>query len=90
MPFEGYFIDAGTPDAWNDAVKASIEHGRYNTGLVRLQTVLVAAQDARAGVSPQAQVDTAWYQRLCDWTIHRVHVDPAQGAHVGDNARLVA
>lgn len=32
MPFEGYFIDAGTPEAWNLAVKASIENGRHRTG----------------------------------------------------------
>ena len=27
VPFDGYFIDAGTPNAWNQAVKTSIVHG---------------------------------------------------------------
>jgi len=32
LPFEGYFIDAGTPAAWNHAVKASILHQRFTSG----------------------------------------------------------
>ena len=32
--FDGYFIDAGTPSAWNQGVKACIEHHRYDTGSV--------------------------------------------------------
>ena len=32
LPFEGYFIDAGTPEAWNHAVQASILNGRYSSG----------------------------------------------------------
>ena len=32
--FEGYFIDAGTPSAWNQGVKACIEHQRYDTGSI--------------------------------------------------------
>ena len=34
LPFDGYFIDAGTPEAWNHAVKASILHERFNGGLL--------------------------------------------------------
>lgn len=34
LPFDGYFIDAGTPEAWNHAVKASILHKRFNGGLL--------------------------------------------------------
>ena len=32
FPFEGYFIDAGTPDSWQDAVKQCIEEKRFNRG----------------------------------------------------------
>jgi len=32
--FEGYFIDAGTPTAWGEAVTAAIQHGRYRSGSV--------------------------------------------------------
>jgi len=34
MPFEGYFIDAGTPESWKSAVNAAIVHGRHDAGLV--------------------------------------------------------
>jgi len=34
MPFDGYFIDAGTPESWKSAVKAAIVHGRHDAGLV--------------------------------------------------------
>ena len=30
--FEGYFIDAGTPEAWNQAVEAAIRHRRFRRG----------------------------------------------------------
>ncbi len=30
--FEGYFIDAGTPVAWNQAVESAIAHGRFRKG----------------------------------------------------------
>ena len=35
MPFEGYFIDAGTPVSWKDAVKAAIVHGRHDSGVIK-------------------------------------------------------
>jgi len=34
FPFEGYFIDAGTPVSWHQAVRRCIEEGRYKTGSV--------------------------------------------------------
>lgn len=34
LPFEGYFIDAGTPEAWNQAVEVSIHHRRFSSGLL--------------------------------------------------------
>ena len=38
MPFEGYFIDAGTPSAWNNAVHASIKNRRFRGGVVAGQS----------------------------------------------------
>lgn len=32
MPFEGYFIDAGTPSAWMDGVQRCIREGRFTKG----------------------------------------------------------
>lgn len=32
FPFEGYFIDAGTPTSWHEGVKRCIEERRFNTG----------------------------------------------------------
>ena len=34
VPFEGYFIDAGTPTSWSDGVEACIEHRRFTRGHV--------------------------------------------------------
>ena len=34
FPFEGYFVDAGTPSSWLDAMKVSILNNRWNTGRV--------------------------------------------------------
>ena len=46
LPFEGYFIDAGTPEAWNQAVHASINHHRYRSGKLAGQTPSWYADEA--------------------------------------------
>ena len=38
MPFEGYFIDAGTPKSWQDGISACIEHREVGSGIVRDQS----------------------------------------------------
>jgi mannose-1-phosphate guanylyltransferase len=38
LPFEGYFIDAGTPDAWMDGVQRCIKEGRFSRGTVEGST----------------------------------------------------
>ncbi|MDP6869284.1 MAG: sugar phosphate nucleotidyltransferase [Candidatus Poseidoniaceae archaeon] len=35
FPFEGYFIDAGTPKSWMDAVRRCIEEKRFNNGTIQ-------------------------------------------------------
>lgn len=34
FPFEGYFIDAGTPNSWHDGVLRCIEEKRFNVGSI--------------------------------------------------------
>ena len=34
FPFDGYFIDAGTPVSWHDGVRRCIEQNRFKTGSV--------------------------------------------------------
>ena len=34
FPFEGYFIDAGTPSSWHDGVLRCIEEKRFNAGSI--------------------------------------------------------
>jgi len=34
VPFDGYFIDAGTPSAWNEAMQACIQGAKFSTGLM--------------------------------------------------------
>ena len=34
FPFEGYFIDAGTPSSWHDGVLRCIEEKRFNVGSI--------------------------------------------------------
>ena len=34
FPFEGYFIDAGTPSSWHDGVRTCIVENRFKTGSV--------------------------------------------------------
>ena len=34
FPFQGYFIDAGTPESWHQAIKCCIAEKRYKTGSV--------------------------------------------------------
>ncbi|GIQ96187.1 MAG: hypothetical protein CM15mP1_0830 [Methanobacteriota archaeon] len=34
FPFEGYFIDAGTPTSWHDGVTRCIAENRFKTGKV--------------------------------------------------------
>ncbi|MBL6747562.1 MAG: NDP-sugar synthase [Candidatus Poseidonia sp.] len=56
--FDGYFIDAGTPAAWSDAVKASILHQRWNTGLVPTGTTSWFADEATyKSLSKEATVE---------------------------------
>ena len=92
LPFEGYFIDAGTPEAWNQAVQASILHGRYSSGMVAgtvpswyADNVDVPSEDIAANVQH------SMISRAC--TIGRstlLRSTLLEGASVGNGATLRA
>ena len=92
VPFEGYFIDAGTPDAWTEAVKASIEHQRFNSGHVRgSKPSWFATQEVQDGVLPGATVDHSMVSEGCQIGQSSVSMSTLlKGAHVGDKAHIVA
>ncbi len=91
VPFEGYFIDAGTPDAWNEAVKASIQHQRYRSGLAHgANPSWFATQATHEAVSPQAIVDHSMISSGCQIGQSTVTMSTLlTDAHVGDHARIV-
>ena len=71
LPFEGYFIDAGTPEAWNQAVLASIHHHRYRSGKL-------------AGQIPSWYADEACLQQTSTPdTVHQSMI--ARGCWVGSS-----
>jgi len=92
VPFEGYFIDAGTPEAWNHAVKASIEHERYDSGLVQgPKPSWFAALDGPAFLSPAARVEHSMIAEHCRIGRSTVAMSTLlKGAQVGDESSLTA
>ena len=55
VPFQGYFIDAGTPSSWSDGVEACIEHGRFTGGRV-IDGSWCAESQAPSGVRHHASM----------------------------------
>ena len=90
VPFEGYFIDAGTPEAWNLAVKASIEHGRHKTGLLHgAQPTWYASDATLRGIAPSSVVDHCMVSSGCSIGASDVAMSTLlKGARIGDAAHL--
>ena len=90
VPFEGYFIDAGTPEAWNLAVKASIEHGRHKTGLLHgAQPTWYASAATLRGIAPSSVVDHCMVSSGCSIGASDVAMSTLlKGACIGDAAHL--
>ena len=90
VPFEGYFIDAGTPEAWNLAVKASIDHGRHRTGRLHgVHPSWYASEEALKGTTSASVVEHSMVSNGC--TIGASHVAMStllKGARIGDAADL--
>ena len=90
VPFDGYFIDAGTPDAWNQAVKASIVHGRYTSGHVAGTTPSWFANDATQSlVSVDSKLEHCMVADGCSIGASNVSMSTLlKGAKIGDAATL--
>ena len=56
--FNGYFIDAGTPSAWSDAVNRCIIENRFNTGLVKDGTWYGSEQNPTSKHITQSMIQT--------------------------------
>ena len=91
VPFEGYFIDAGTPDAWNQAVKASIDHRRFNTGHLHGDNASWYASKAVLDrMDDSARVEHSMISEGCRVGPSSISMSTLlQGAHVGDNAEII-
>jgi mannose-1-phosphate guanylyltransferase len=84
LPFEGYFIDAGTPDAWMDGVQRCIREGRFQRGQVQGTSWYADGQS-----SPSATVSDSMIEqnvRLDACTIERTTL--LSGTTVGSQAYL--
>ena len=88
--FEGYFIDAGTPAAWNDAVAASILHRRFKTGHLTSDGFSWLADKALVNaVRGEAHLHHTMVSRGC--SVGRSSLTSStllEGAIVGDEAVL--
>ena len=84
LPFQGYFIDAGTPDAWMDGVQRCIREGRFQRGQVQGTSWYADGQS-----SPSATINDSMIEqnvRLDACTIERTTL--LSGATVGPQAYL--
>ncbi|MGB2168992.1 MAG: sugar phosphate nucleotidyltransferase [Poseidonia sp.] len=90
VPFEGYFIDAGTPEAWNLAVKASIDHGRHRTGqLYGAHPSWYASEAALKGTTSASVVEHSMVSNGCNIGASHVAMSTLlKGARIGDAADL--
>ena len=90
VPFEGYFIDAGTPEAWNLAVKASIDHGRHKTGFLHgAQPSWYASEAARKGATSTSVIEHSMVSTGCSVGNARVIMSTLlKGARIGDATHL--
>ena len=90
--FEGYFIDAGTPAAWGDAVKASISHQRWTKGIVPPgMTSWFADEATYEASSQQATVEQSMVGLGCSiGSSHREASTLLERAVVGDGSILTS
>lgn len=92
LPFEGYFIDAGTPEAWNHAVHASILNGRFSSGVLAGDVASwYADQETLPSRETIARIHHSMISNACTVgrsTLHRSTL--LQGARVGDDSSVRA
>ncbi len=89
-PFDGYFIDAGTPAAWNQAVEASILHKRFRKGLLHGPVPSWFRDEATVGrLHPEARVESSMVSDTCSIGSSSVRSSTLlSGASVGDGCVL--
>ena len=84
--FNGYFIDAGTPAAWNQGAKACIEHERFNHG-----TVHATSWYEQGNAPSSATVTDSMISKSCELGTGRIHQSSLlSGVHLGDGCILDA
>lgn len=90
VPFDGYFIDAGTPDSWNLAVKSSIVHGRYSTGRVAGNPPSwFASEGSQSSVALGAKLEHCMVADGCSIGASNVSMSTLlNGAQIGDGATV--
>lgn len=92
VPFEGYFIDAGTPEAWNLAVKASIDHGRFKSGVLHGSTPSwFASRAALEGTTPFSIITDSMVADGCSIGASDVFMSTLlKGARIANESRLTS
>ncbi len=77
FPFQGYFIDAGTPNSWSDGVRTCIAEGRFSSGTIQGNS-WVETGSTKATFS-MVQADCTIEGEVIDSTLLR-------GAHIANGA----
>lgn len=92
VPFEGYFIDAGTPEAWSMAVQASIQHGRHDSGVVHGEPPSwFADETSKASVAPDARLAHSMVASGCTVGSSTVSMSTLlEGANIGQSCNLAS
>lgn len=91
LPFEGYFIDAGTPEAWNQAVDVSIRHQRFTSGMLSGEDPSWYASDESLRQTSSDNIVRSMVSNHC--VIGRSHLTSTtllEGATVGDGCTLIS
>lgn len=87
--FDGYFIDAGTPEAWGQAVEAAIAHRRHQTGLLSGSPPSWYADQASTAIDTQASMTSSMVGRGCSVGSSRIHMTTLlKHVKVGNGANL--
>ena len=83
FPFEGYFIDAGTPDSWLEAVEVAIDNSRYNAGQV-VDGSWFASQPSKNVQGGSMISDSVEIQENCSLTRSSI----LSGATIGRSSKI--
>ncbi|MBT6528226.1 MAG: NTP transferase domain-containing protein [Euryarchaeota archaeon] len=80
--FEGYFIDAGTPSAWSDAVNRCIKERRFRRGLINGSSWYGSSETTTSDRVSESMIDSNVV--VSNSTVHRSTL--LSGAIVGQNS----